>query len=155
MRKKLLTFAAVTALIAGSCSGNGKSSASDSDSTPAKATSETSSAVKSDEKAQNYVIADGQLLSANGLPMVVDFSAEWCPPCRQLKPIFASLKEEYKGKVDFVTINVDSLPDLASKYKIESIPALIFISRDGQELYRSIGFREALEIKADITKYLN
>lgn len=94
-------------------------------------------------------------LAINGLPVVVDFSAEWCPPCRQLKPIFTQLKEEYAGKVDFITVNVDSMPDLSNEYRISSIPALIYISSEGKEVYRSIGFQDASQIKADISKYLD
>lgn len=136
-------------MFATGCSGNGNSSKKDS--TGVK----TEKQAKSQEQEKEYEVTDGGLLSINGLPMLVDFSAEWCPPCRQLKPIFSDLKKEYKGKVDFVTINVDSMPELAAKYRIESIPALIYISRDGQELYRSVGFQQSLQIKADIAKYLN
>lgn len=149
MKKIFLTCTIAAAMFATGCSGNGNSSGKDS--TGVKTEKQT----KSNEKKKDYEVTDGGLLSINGLPMLVDFSAEWCPPCRQLKPIFSDLKKEYKGKVDFVTINVDSMPELAAKYRIESIPALIYISRDGQELYRSVGFRQALEIKADISKYLN
>lgn len=149
MKKIFLTCAIAAAMFATGCSANGNSSGKDS--TGVKTEKQT----KSNEKKKDYEVTDGGLLSINGLPMLVDFSAEWCPPCRQLKPIFSDLKKEYKGKVDFVTINVDSMPELAAKYRIESIPALIYISRDGQELYRSVGFRQALEIKADISKYLN
>lgn len=104
---------------------------------------------------EDYNISDGRIIPANGLPMIIDFSAEWCPPCKQLKPIFADLKKEYAGKVDFVTINVDSMPLLAQKYNVESIPNLVFVSADGTEVYRSLGFHEASDIKADIAKYLN
>lgn len=149
MKKLLLTCAIAAAMFATGCSGNSKSSGQDS--TGVK----TEKQAQSHEKEKEYEVTDGGLLSINGLPMLVDFSAEWCPPCRQLKPIFSDLKKEYKGKVDFVTINVDSMPELAAKYRIESIPALIYISRDGQELYRSVGFQQSLQIKADISKYLN
>lgn len=149
MKKLLLICALGAAMFATGCSGNGNSSKKDS--TGIK----TEKQAKSQEQEKEYEVTDGGLLSINGLPMLVDFSAEWCPPCRQLKPIFSDLKKEYKGKVDFVTINVDSMPELAAKYRIESIPALIYISRDGQELYRSVGFQQSLQIKADIAKYLN
>ncbi len=149
MKKLLLICALGAAMFATGCSGNGNSSKKDS--TGVK----TEKQAKSQEQEKEYEVTDGGLLSINGLPMLVDFSAEWCPPCRQLKPIFSDLKKEYKGKVDFVTINVDSMPELAAKYRIESIPALIYISRDGQELYRSVGFQQSLQIKADIAKYLN
>lgn len=117
-----------------------------------------SSGAQSDEKTESAVaresVADVQLWS-NGIPVVVDFSAEWCPPCRKLKPIFTQLKEEYAGKVDFVTVNVDSMPQLSEEYKISSIPALVYLDADGKELFRSVGFRSAEEIKGDINKIFN
>lgn len=101
-----------------------------------------------------YQLTDGWMMSANGLPMVVDFSAEWCPPCRKLKPTFESLKEEYKGKIDFVSVDVDSLPALAAKYDVSSIPSLIYIAPDGAVKHTTVGYQEASEIKANIATYL-
>lgn len=149
MKKLSFLCAALLALGAASCSGGNGSKTSDSDS----AATTAEAAAVNDETKKNYEITDGGLLSSNGLPMLVDFSAEWCPPCRQLKPIFASLKKEYAGKIDLVSIDVDSMPDLAKKYNIQNIPALVYISPDGTEVYRSIGFQEEATIKADLAKY--
>lgn len=151
MKKILLSAAALLALTLGACSGNKTGNNADSDSAIAKQQAEAA-AVKADEAKENYEITDGGLLSTNSLPMLVDFSAEWCPPCRQLKPIFAELKEEYKGKIDFVTINVDSMPELSKRYNIQNIPAIVFIAPDGQEVNRVIGFHDKDEMKAEITK---
>ena len=104
---------------------------------------------------QEAQVADGALISENGLPMVVDFSATWCPPCRELKPIFEQLKDQYSGKVDFVSVDVDSMPQLAEKYNIHSIPALVYISPDGKELYRTVGFIPEDSIKRVVGQYLN
>lgn len=95
------------------------------------------------------------LKSADGLPMLADFSAEWCPPCRQMKPIFHKLQEEYKGKADLVTIDVDERPELAQRYNVTSIPTLVYISPEGKELYRTVGFQTEDIIRADIGKYLD
>lgn len=102
-----------------------------------------------------YEITDNALLSTNGLPMIVDFSAEWCPPCRKLKPVFDSLKTKYAGQIDMVSIDVDSMENLASHYRISSIPCLIFIAPDGTEVYRMIGYHDASEIEAEISQHLN
>ncbi len=141
MKKQILYFAAALAFVASSCGGK------ESKSLDSVMVQESAQAVET--------TTSGAKLAANGLPVVVDFSAEWCPPCRQLKPIFSQLKDEYAGKVDFITINVDSLPDLSNEYQISSIPALIYLSADGKEVYRSIGFQEASQIKADISKHLD
>ena len=140
MKKQILYFAAALAFVATSCGGSGSKSL---DSGVAQ------ESVKTEEP-----VSSGAFLAANGLPVVVDFSAEWCPPCWQLKPIFAQLKEEFAGKIDFITVNVDSMPDLSNEYRISSIPALVYLSADGKEVYRSVGFQQATQIKADISKYL-
>lgn len=115
---------------------------------------ETTTTEVKEMKDQGAQVADGGLISENGLPMVVDFSATWCPPCQELKPIFEQLKDEYTGSVDFVSVDVDSVPQLAQKYDIHNIPALIYVARDGKELYRTIGFIPGDSIKKVISQYL-
>lgn len=151
MKKTAITCAIALALLAGACSGNGKKEAAASTDSDAVATQTESGIAVSDE----YKLVDGTFVSANGLPMIIDFSAEWCPPCRQLKPVFEELEKEYAGKINFITVNVDSMPSVAQNYKVESIPNLVFAKADGTEVYRSVGFREGAELKAYIEKYLS
>lgn len=137
-------MASVALLALAGCGGSGKENKE-------KAAEEV--AVVNEMDAQHADVTNNGIKPSNGLPMIVDFSAVWCPPCQKLKPIFASLKTEYSGKVDFVTVDVDSMPDLATQYGIESIPALVYLTPDGKEVYRSVGFREADSIKSDIAKW--
>lgn len=95
---------------------------------------------------KTYDVADGKIIPTNGLPTIVDFSATWCPPCRQLKPIFEALKEEYKGKVNFVTIDVDENPQISTSYGVQNIPTMVFINPQGNELTRTIGFQDRDQI---------
>lgn len=136
----IMTFAAV-AMAFSSCGGNKNAQA------------QTTDSVKQVEV--NEPENDGGVLkSATGMPMLADFSAEWCPPCRQMKPIFHKLQEEYKGKVELITVDVDEKPELAQRYNVSSIPTLVYISPEGKELYRTVGFQTEAIIRADITKYL-
>ncbi len=149
MKRVFLAGVALTALLFTACGSKNASESAGEDSATVVEVDETASPA-----AEEYKVTDNGIVSANGLPMVVDFSAEWCPPCRQLKPIFADLKKEYAGKVDFVSIDVDNNSELAEQYKIESIPALVYINPDGKEVFRTVGFREGAQIKADVAAHL-
>ena len=58
-------------------------------------------------------------------PVVVDFYADWCMPCRRLAPILQEIAQHYQGKVDFYRINVDENPDIAACFEVRSIPMLL------------------------------
>src|SRR5688572_26988005 len=59
----------------------------------------------------------------NDLPVLVDFWAPWCPPCRAVGPVLDQLAQEQAGKVEVIKVNVDENPELAQKYGVTSIPA--------------------------------
>ncbi len=84
------------------------------------------------------------------LPVVVDFYATWCGPCRQLAPTMDSLADQYAGKIKFVKVNVDESPKLAQKFQVEGIPMLIFF-QNGKTAGTSVG----LTAKEDLILRLN
>ena len=69
---------------------------------------------------------------------LLDFSAEWCPPCQQMKPVFEELKKEFEGKVEFKKIDIDKEGEKAAEFKVMSVPTFVII-KDGQEISRKIG----------------
>lgn len=66
------------------------------------------------------------------IPVLIDFYADWCMPCKMFAPILADVAEEYEGKVKIVKVNIDHSPELAQKYFVMSIPTLKLL--DGEEL---------------------
>lgn len=65
-------------------------------------------------------------------PVVVDFYADWCGPCRRLAPILREIAHYYQGEVDFYRINVDDNPDIAAAFEIRSIPMLLICPLDSE-----------------------
>ncbi len=72
------------------------------------------------------------------VPVLVDFYADWCGPCRMLAPTLDKLAVEFSGKARIVKVNVDKEPELATQYRVSSIPALMFIA-DGKVVSQSAG----------------
>ena len=79
--------------------------------------------------------------------VLVDFWAEWCPPCRKLAPVIDALADEFAGRVKVVKLNVDENPAVAGRYSIYSIPTLLLF-RGGQVIDQHVGFRPKEELKA-------
>ncbi|NHW44533.1 MAG: thioredoxin [Candidatus Verstraetearchaeota archaeon] len=93
------------------------------------------------------------LLKSESRPILVDFWAEWCGPCRMLAPIFEKLSEKYSDKVVFAKVNVDECPDLAEEYGVMAVPTLILFA-NGIEVERIIGLVPEKRIESLIKKYL-
>lgn len=105
-----------------------------------------------DDEGQTVWMKQTTIMSSK--PMVIDFFATWCGPCKQLSPILDKIEQNHKGDVIFKRIDVDQEPELAQEFGVEAIPTLMFVTPKG-EYQTLMGLQEASVIESKITELLN
>lgn len=93
-----------------------------------------------------------EVLQAN-VPVLLDFYAEWCGPCRMLSPILDQLSEKLGDQAKIVKVNVDHAPDLAAKFGVMSIPTLIGFNK-GQEVFKKVGLQQPAVLEAALKELI-
>ena len=93
----------------------------------------------------------GELIQSE-IPTFVDFSAEWCGPCKMMAPILQDLKSKMGDQIKIIKIDVDKNPGLATAYQVQSVPTLILF-RSGNALWRQSGVMTSEQLKKVIDQY--
>ena len=93
------------------------------------------------------------LINSPGMPVLVDFYADWCGPCKTMAPILAQVAAQHEGKLRIIKIDVDKNPAVAQQFRVQSIPTLILFHK-GQPVWRQAGVVPAAQLTQSVGAYL-
>jgi thioredoxin 1 len=123
---------------------------------PTRSTEEVKAVPRPDDMAENTIKATDQTfgdLIAGQKPVLVDFWAEWCGPCKMIAPTLEDIAGEYADKITIAKLNVDENPQTAMSYDVMSIPTLI-VYQGGEEKKRIVGARPKMALLQDLNEFL-
>jgi thioredoxin 1 len=92
-------------------------------------------------------------VASSEVPLVVDFWAEWCGPCRMVAPVLESIAADHAGKIRVAKLNVDDAPDVARRFEVMSIPTLL-VFQDGVPKKRLVGAKGKTQLVAELEEFL-
>ncbi len=148
---KKIIFCLMAVLLLAACNKKTENQESSEAAGGNQAANSEMSVASPDDEGQTEWIKQTTIMSSK--PMVIDFFATWCGPCKQLAPILDEIEQNHKGEVIFRRIDVDQEPEMAMEFGVESIPMLMFVTPKGD--YQTIvGVQPAEVIEAKIAELL-
>ncbi|UOQ55437.1 thioredoxin [Hymenobacter cellulosivorans] len=94
-----------------------------------------------------------ELINSPGMPVLVDFYADWCGPCKTMAPILEQVAAQHQGKLKVIKIDVDKNPAVAQQFRVQGIPTLILFHK-GQPVWRQSGVVPAPQLSQTVQAYL-
>lgn len=94
-----------------------------------------------------------ELISSPGMPVLVDFYADWCGPCKTMNPIVQQVASQYSGKLKVVKVNIDSNQAAAAQFRVQGVPTFILFHK-GQQVWRQSGAMPANVLSQAIQQFL-
>ena len=94
-----------------------------------------------------------ETVKSSSTPVVVDFWAEWCGPCKMIAPVLEEIAVEHEGALTIAKVNVDDNPDAAFRFQVMSIPTLI-VFQDGEPAKRLVGAKGKAQLLEDLSEFL-
>lgn len=94
-----------------------------------------------------------EVVATSDRPVLVDFTAAWCPPCKQLTPVLHALAEEQADRLRIVDVDIDESPDLARRYQVLSAPTMV-LHVEGRPVVQLVGARGRARLLEDLAPYL-
>lgn len=93
-----------------------------------------------------------QLINQN-VPVLVDFKADWCQPCKMMAPVLKQVKQNFKDQIKIIKIDIDKNPVVAQKYGIRGVPTLILF-KNGREVWKQSGVLQANQINVIVNSFI-